>query len=401
MRSIILRAAVLGLVCTPAVAADWPQFRGPNGSAVSTETGLPVGFTEKEGLRWKAELPGRGVSSPVVVGGKVFVTCTSGANGDRLHVVAHDAGTGTKLWHRQLAATGATFCHPDTCMAAPTPVADDTGVYALFACGDLAAFDHDGTLRWYRSLVGDYPTVSNQVGGASSPVLVKDRLIVPLDNAGESFVAAIDTKTGKNVWKTPRPRDVNWITPAVRTVGDKVEVLWPTAKELVAYDAETGKKRWSAPMEAGMIPSPTVVGDVLLFPGRGLSAFKLTGDKPTEAWKSLKPGGGMGSPMAYDGMIYSAASSGMVTCSDAKNGQVVWQERLKGKFSSSPVAGDGKVYVLSEEGTLFTLRAGKTYEVLAESPVKERGQATPAISGGAVFVRGEKTLFCVGQKLGG
>jgi outer membrane protein assembly factor BamB len=109
----------------------------------------------------------------------------------------------------------------------------------------------------------------------------------------------------------------------------------------------------------------------------------------------------MGSPMAYDGLVYSAASTGMVTCTDAKNGQVVWQERLKGKFSSSPVAGDGKVYVLSEEGTLFTLKAGKAYEVLAESPVKERGQATPAISGGAVFVRGQKTLFCVGQKLGG
>ena len=401
MRATVIRAAVLGLVGSPAAAADWPQFRGPNGAAVSTETGLPIGFTEKEGLRWKAELPGRGVSSPVVVGGKVFVTCTSGAAGDRLHVVAYDAGTGAKLWHRQLAATGATFCHPDTCMAAPTPVADDAGVYALFACGDIAAFDHDGTLRWYRSLVGDYPTVSNQVGGAASPVLVKDKLIVPMDNAGESFVAAVDTKTGKNLWKTPRPRDVNWVSPAVRTVGEKVEVLLPTMKELVAYDADTGSKRWSVPIEPGMIPSPTVVGDLLLFPGRSLSALKLTEDKPTEAWKTLKAGSGFGSPMAYDGLVYSAAASGMVTCTDAKSGQAVWQDRLKGKFSASPVAGDGKVYVLSEEGTLFTLKAGRTFEVLAESPVKERGQATPAISGGAVFVRGPKTLFCVGQKLGG
>ena len=122
MRAIILRAAVLGFACSPAAAADWPQFRGPNGSAVSSETGLPVGFTEKEGLRWKVETPGRGVSSPVVVGGKVFVTSTSGPNGDRLHVVAYDAGTGAKLWHRQFAATGPTFCHPDTCLAAPTPV---------------------------------------------------------------------------------------------------------------------------------------------------------------------------------------------------------------------------------------------------------------------------------------
>jgi outer membrane protein assembly factor BamB len=265
-------------------AADWPQFRGPNGSAVSNETGLPLGFTEKDGLRWKAELPGRGVSSPVVVGGKVFVTCTSGANGERLHVVAYDAGTGAKLWHRQFAATGPTFCHPDTCMAAPTPVADESGVYTLFACGDLAAFDHDGTLRWYRSFVGDYPTVSNQVGGAASPVLVKDRLVVPMDNAGESFVAAIDVKTGKNVWKTPRPRDVNWVTPAVRAAGGKTEILLPTMKDLIAYDADTGAKLWSAPVSAAGIPSPTVVGDVLLFPGRGLFAHKIVDGKPTEAW---------------------------------------------------------------------------------------------------------------------
>lgn len=401
MHAIILRSAVLVFSISSATASDWPQFRGPSGSGVSSETGLSVGFTETEGLRWKAEIPGRGVSSPVVVGGRVFLTSTSGPTGDRLHVVAYDAGTGTKLWHRQFAATGPTFCHPDTTMAAPTPVADDTGVYTLFACGDLAAFDHDGTLRWYRSLVGDYPTVSNQVGGAASPVLAKDRLIVPMDNAGESFIAAIDTRTGKNVWKTARPRDVNWVTPAVRAAGAKTEILLPTLKDLVAYDADSGARLWSTPVQASGIPSPTVVGELLLFPGRGLFALRVENGKPTEAWKSLKAGGGMGSPMAYDGLVYSAASTGMVTCTDAKNGQVVWQERLKGKFSSSPVAGDGKVYVLSEEGTLFTLKAGKSFEVLAESPVKERGQATPAISGGAVFVRGTKTLFCVGQKLGG
>jgi outer membrane protein assembly factor BamB len=381
-------------------AADWPQFRGPNGSAVSTESALPTGFSDTAGLRWKASLPGRGVSSPVVVGKRVYVTCSSGARGDRLHVIAFDAESGEQLWHRQLTATGSTNCHPDTCMAAPTPAADGTGVFALFASGDLAAFDADGTLRWYRSFVGDYPTVSNQVGMAASPVLAGGKLIVPMDNTGESFLAALDVKTGRNLWKVDRPRDINWVTPVLRTDGSATEVVFPTMKDLVAYDLETGARTWASAIPGAGIPSPTVAGNVILYPTRGLAALSIANRKTTEQWKSIKAGGGMSSPLVYNDRVYSAASSGMITCTEAKTGKVVWQERLKGKFSASPVAGDGKVYLVSEEGYLYTLKAGDEYEVLAESKLGERGQATPAISGGAIFHRGDHTLWCIGQKPG-
>ena len=214
------RVTVIGLSLA-LVAADWPGFRG-DGTAVSPEPNLPVGFNlaTGEGLRWKAELPARGVSSPAVVGDRVYVTCSDGVKGDRLHVLAFDAGTGKRLWHRQLAATGPTACHPKTCMAAPTPVADATGVYALFATGDLAAFDRDGALRWYRSLPTDYPGLSNQVGMAASPVLAAGRLIVPMDNTVESFVAGLDTATGANVWRQSRPKETGWLTPCVRTGAD-------------------------------------------------------------------------------------------------------------------------------------------------------------------------------------
>ena len=142
-------------VALPLLAADWPQFKGPNAAGVSAETGLPVEWGKDKGVKWKAALPARGVSGAVVVGDRVYVTCASGKRDDQLHVLAFDAGTGKELWHRQLLATGPTSCHPMSSMAAPTPVADETGVYALFASGDLAAFDADGTLRWYRSRVGD------------------------------------------------------------------------------------------------------------------------------------------------------------------------------------------------------------------------------------------------------
>ncbi len=184
----------------------------------------------------------------VVAANKVYITCSSGTRDDRLHVLCFDVTTGKQLWHRQLQGTGGTACHPKTCMAANTPAADETGVYALFATGDLVAFDADGTLRWYRSLVGDYPTITNQVGMASSPVLVKDRLIVPMDNSGDSFIAAVDTKYGKNVWKVERPRDINWVTPLVREVSGRTEVLFAglCRTHLIAYDAANGDKRWDS-----------------------------------------------------------------------------------------------------------------------------------------------------------
>jgi outer membrane protein assembly factor BamB len=399
-----MRATVIALslaLAGPAAAGDWPVFRGPNGAAVSDESALPVKFDRKtgDGVSWEAALPGRGVSSPVIAGGVVYVTCSSGPRDDRLHVLALAADTGKQLWHRQLAATGLTYCHPKTCMAAPTPVADGTAVYALFATGDLVAFDPAGNQLWYRSIVGDYPTVSNQVGMASSPVLAGDKLIVPMENDGESFLAAVDTKTGRNVWKASRPKGVNWTTPVVREVNGNREVLFAGNGGLSAYDADTGTRLWGFAPAAGSIPTPTLAGDLLLHASRGVSAIKL-GEKPAEAWTAPKLNTGMTSPVAYQGRVYAANSAGIVFCADLASGKVRWQERAKGPFSGSPVAGDGKLYVISETGTLTVFKLGETPEVLGTSEFGEEGLATPAISGGGLFLRGEKTLIRVGAKKG-
>ena len=185
-------AIALMFAAAPASAGEWNSFRGPAGTGVSDAKDLPTSWSQDENVRWKATTPGRSVSSPVVFKDRVYVTSASGESGDRLHVQCFAAADGKLLWERKLTATGNTGCHPKSSMAAPTPVADASGVYALFATADLAALDHDGDLKWYRSLVGDYPTVSNQVGMASSPVLVKDTLIVPMDNTGDSFLAAAE-----------------------------------------------------------------------------------------------------------------------------------------------------------------------------------------------------------------
>src|SRR5262245_19648781 len=231
-------ALVCFLLCvTVSAAGDWTRFRGPGGVGVSDETGIPTTWSEKENIRWKVDLPGRGLSNPVIAGGRVYVTACSGHEQKRLHVLCFDVRNGKKLWERQFRATGNTGCHEKTNMAAPTPATDGERVYALFATADLACLDKDGDLIWYRSLVGDYPTLSNQVGMAASPIVWKDLVIVPMENVGESFLVGIDKMTGTNRWKTPRPRAINWITPVVRERDGQAEVIFQGDAALTAYDA--------------------------------------------------------------------------------------------------------------------------------------------------------------------
>jgi outer membrane protein assembly factor BamB len=397
MRCVSLAALLLALTAAGR-AENWSRFRGPNGAGVSSETGLPEKWSKTENVRWKADLPARGVSSPVVHNGRVYVTCSSGRQDDRLHTLAFDAATGKQLWHRQLAATGGTNCHPMTCMAAPTPAADDSGVYALFATGDLAAFDADGTLRWYRSLVGDYPKITNQVGMAASPVLYKDRLIVPMDNDGESFVAALDAKTGANVWKVERKRDINWVTPVIRETGGTAELLLPLGSDLIAYNADTGERLWTHPGGGAGIPSPSVAGGLIYAPSRGLVALKPEGGKAQEVWQSPKIQTGMSSPIVYKGVVYGASPNGVLTAADAAKGTVLWQERYKGKAHASPVAGDGKVYVTNEAGTVTVFKAGngKEGEILSVNELGDETLGTPAISGGCLYIRTKSSLYCIG-----
>jgi outer membrane protein assembly factor BamB len=395
---IVVAAYIPGLAC----AGDWTQFRGPLGMAVSDETGLPVKWSETEGIRWKADLPGRGLSNPVIAGGKVFVTASSGYRENKLHVLAFDVASGKKLWERTFWSTGGTQCHPKTCMAAPTPVTDGKAVYALFATADLAALDADGNLLWYRSLVRDYPTITNQVGMSSSPVLHKDVLIVPMDNVGESFLAGIDKNTGKNLWKIERNRDINFLTPLVVPNGDKAEVIFPSPKDLAAYDVDTGKKTWSyqGAETASDIPSPVAGKDFLLIPGKELVRLKPPTDKTTPeiVWKTNEMKIGFMTPLLYKDRIYGVNSAGVLLCVDASDGKMLWKQRLKGTFSASAVAADGKIYVVNEEGTTFVIDAATEGKVLATNELKDTMLATPAMADGAIFFRSDKALYCIGAK---
>ncbi len=380
-------------------SAEWPQFRGPGGVAVSEEAGLPVKWSATENVRWKADLPGRGVSSPVVAGGRVYITAASAYREGRLHVLCFDAATGEKKWERQLASTGSTMCHPKTSMAAPTPVADTKGVYALFATGDLVAFDREGDLRWYRALERDYPDITNQVGMAASPVLAGDVLLLPLENAGDSFALGVDAKTGRNRWKTPRARGVNWVTPTVARFQGKTSVLFQTAREITAYNPVNGEEQWTYKGEnLGSIPSPAVLDDLVIVPGNPSVGLRVSdGGKPERVWKSRKLPASYASPVVYQGRIYALTGIG-VACLDPATGEEIWRERLGSGFSASPIVAGGKLYVAKEDGVTCVVQLGDKPKILANNALKGPLLATPAVSNGSIYLRTENRLFCIGTK---
>jgi len=395
------RHALLGaLVASAALAADWTQFRGPASSAISPETGLPVKWSTSENILWKVDLPGRGASSPIIAGGKIYLTACTGYRQKWLHVLCFDQSTGAKLWDRQFTATGPTACHPETNMAAPTPVTDGRNVYALFATGDLVALDADGNLLWYRSLSRDYGNLMNQIGLAASPVLAGDTLLVPMENAGNSYAAGIDVRTGQNKWKVERTRETNWVTPLVLDLGGRVDAAFATNKEITAYDPQTGAKRWS---HAGISPSEIASpgrgeeGTVIVPGEREMYALRPgAGPVPEVVWKTAKVKADSASPVIYQGRIYLVGKL-TLDCVDAKTGNVLWKERPKGKhFWASPVIADGKLYVVSKDGQTSVFKLGDKPELVATNALGETILATPSIASGHLYLRSDQHLFCIG-----
>ncbi len=248
------------IALTPlAQASDWPGYRG-NGTAIGTSN-IPLTWSKTENLLWSAPLPGQGPSSPIVIGNTVFVTASSGYKQDRLHVFAFDGSTGKKQWERQLWATGRTECHPKSAMAAPTPIADSVRVYALFATAVLVCFDHQGNMLWYRPLSQEYPSISNQVGMASSPILASGTLIIPMQNSGEaSFYLGVDLKTGKDKWKVKLNKEVAWSTPCLMQQSNRTLVLYQDDVGLHAIDAANGQQAWNfTTFKTNGIVGPSIV----------------------------------------------------------------------------------------------------------------------------------------------
>ena len=392
--------AIVFLIASAARADDAPQFRGDLG--ISKETGLPTTWSGSDGLRWTADLPGKGLSNPVIAGGRVYVSATSAYQQKREVVLCFDAKSGKKLWERQVWGTGTTLCHPKTNMAAPTPITDGERVYALFATGDFVCYDKDGDLVWYRSLVGDYPTVGNNVGMAASPTIWNDLILVSMENAGESFAAGIDKRTGENRWRVQRPRGIHWSTPVIVQNKDQADLVCQGGGDITGYDPNTGKKKWSFTSASfSRYTSPTTGAGIVYAAGEKFVALKPGSPtkEPAIVWQSLKLKPGSCSPIAHQGFVYVVTNNGVVNCADVKTGDIVWTHRLEaGAIAASPMLAEGRLYVLHEKGATSVLQLGSEPKLLGVNKIDDTFLATPVASDRAIFLRSDTKLYCVGKK---
>lgn len=393
-----MAAWTLAVIFSGTAQADsnqWRQFRGDNQTSAAPQASVPVEWNDAN-IAWKAELPGKAASSPIIVKGRVIATSASGYRNDRLHVAAFDEQTGEKLWHRQFWATGRTLTHPFSSVAANTPASDGENVFAFFSSNDLICLDLDGNLKWYRGITHDYPDAANDVGMSASPLLVGDTVVVQVENEANSIAMGLDKATGAERWKIDRPRRMNWTSPGLVQAGGQPLVLLQSGEYLTAHNPKTGKEVWRYGDGCSTIVSPVAVGEnVYVRSGDGTAKIvrKGTTDEVEVLWSQPKLSPSSSSPVIHNGMIYGVNRAGVMTAARADDGEVLWQTRLKGPFWATPVLAGDKLYCFNHDGLCQVVQADDEGKVVARNELGDKVLGSPAVAGDALFVRSEKYLW--------
>jgi outer membrane protein assembly factor BamB len=421
--SVLLAGPFAGL-SAPA-GLDWPQFRGPRGDGTAPEANPPTHWSETTNLAWKVKVPGRGRSSPVLLGDRIWLTTAVEQNVVRknigsddmqtadhisLRVVCLDRATGNPLWETTLFEVD----QPDPAhwlnsWATPTPAAEPGRIYCDFGTYGTACLEGDtGKVIWKQQLRLDH-----QVGPGSSPVLWQDRLILVRDGRDAQYVAALDKNTGQTLWKTTRPPinagsgnlKKSFSTPLIIALGEQTQLVSPGPHWTGAYDPMTGREIWRVRHGQGFsIGTSPVFGHGLVYFGTGCMRAQLWAVRPDgkedvtathTAWTSTRQVPIMSSPVLAGEEIYWVSDDGMLTCANAGSGEIAWQERLGGAVLASPILAQGRLYVFRQDAKTIVLKAGKQFERLAENPLEGNLIATPAVSGNALYLRTDSLLYCI------
>ena len=392
------------LMRTFAIAQDWPQFRGPGGQGHSTERGVPLHWAATRNVVWKVPVPGRGWSSPIVASRRVWLTTATGGREGALRLLAYDVESGREALNVEIFRIGsANLLNDKNSHASPTPVADADRVYVHFGDEGTAAVTMDGRVVWKTRL-----RHQTQHGNGASPVIYGDLLIVNCDGADAAFVVALDKHSGKVRWKTwrRRPWSQAYTTPLVIRHGEQDQLVSVGASYAAAYEPQSGKEIWRVSYPGGFSNVPRPVADHgLVYITTGFQQPSLlairpggTGDVTQShlAWSlnrgvSLTP-----SPLLVGDELYMVSDAGIVTCVDAKAGAIVWQHRLNGAFSASPVYADGRLYFQSEEGVTTVVGPGREFKVLSVNALDAPTLASMAVASGSVFLRTATHLYRIG-----
>jgi outer membrane protein assembly factor BamB len=415
-------------------AENWPQWRGPEGNGVSQEKDLPIAWSEKSGIAWKCAIPEWGTSTPAIWGDAIFVTAQT--DDGKLHVLRIDKKEGKIVWTREVGqgetsrapvvekvgeARRSQKFHSQHNMASPSPVTDGKTVVVHFGNGDLAAYDFDGKQIWKRNLQEDYGNFTIWWGHANSPVLYEN-LVISIciqDSCADlpgvpslSYVVAHDLRSGREVWKTTRMTPAtkescdSYVTPLLWKYGEQTEVVVLGGQMLDAYNPADGRQIWFLP---DLIGNRTVTGPVaahgMIYATQGmrnpLLAVKPGGDgkRPRSdiEWQLKDGTPDSSTPVVWGELMFLVTNDGVARCVNALNGRVEWKERLKGEYRGSPLAASGQIYFQNIQGLTTVVTAGKRFNKLLENQLDDETLASPAVSDGKIFIRGKKTLYCVGQ----
>ena len=407
MSRISLAVVAILLVCQPTVwATDWTEFRGPTGEGITTATGLPLEWGPDKNVVWKTSVPGLGWSSPIVLGDRVFLTTAVGAEDQQsgpqeLRALAFDVSTGKLLWNVEVFTPKETSMHQKNSHASPTPITDGEHIFVHFGTYGTAALATDGTVLWRQSKI-DYRM---QHGTGGSPISVDDLLIFSCDGSDVQFMIALDKGTGKIRWKKDRPaiansRKFSFSTPLAIEVDGQTQVVSPATDQVVAYAPADGKELWTVPYSGySVIPRP-VYGGCLLYLATSYNNSELLavrpGSRDAEAkivWRLQRGAPHTPSVVYHDGLVFLVSDRGIGSCVDAETGDILWQKRVGGNYSASPLLSKDRVYFQSEQGVATVVRAAGEYEVLATNDMKERTFASYAVVGNDFLIRTETQLY--------
>jgi outer membrane protein assembly factor BamB len=376
-------------------AADWRQFRGNAANSVAVGEQLPTELSG-ETIAWQVELPGRGLSGPIVIGDQVIVTASSGYSQDRLRVLSVDVQSGEVRWERQFQATGRTVCHEKMCVATPTPASDGERIFAFYSSNDLICLDLEGNLQWYRGLGSEYPNASNSLGMSSSPIVVGSTVIAQVESDAEAFAIGIDTVSGETKWKIDRPRKANWTSPTILPAGNDTPALalLQSSAGLTAVDPETGTVIWDFADGASTIPSSTVIDGAVVIPSHGLTAIKPGGVGFEQIWNASNLSPSTSSPVALNGMTFTLNSAGVLSAGEIESGKRLWQLRLKGPFSGTPLVSNDHIFFFNESGLAFVVKPEQDKgEIISELDLTETILCSPAAADNALYVRSDGHLW--------
>jgi outer membrane protein assembly factor BamB len=399
-------------------AENWPIWRGPRGDGTSTEKNIPRTWSATENIRWKTPIPGKGHSSPIVWGERVFVTTCLEGKGERV-LICLDRRDGKILWQRTVLTAALERKHALNSFASSTPVTDGKHVWVAFLAYpnmEVACYDFDGKKVWLRS-PGKLLSVH---GFCSSPILHKNLVILNGDQDAEAYIVALDKETGVERWRINRPnRTRSYCTPILihaKNKPDVTQLVLSGSKCVTGYNADTGELLWIIDGPTEQYVASLVFLDDVLFLTTGFPEFHLMGISPEGSgnitgsgyirWhighKENRVQNNSGasyvpSPIAAGGHFYVASDTGFVSCLKPQTGERLWKKKLARHFSASPVCADGHLYFIDDDGTTYVLKANAKPEVLHENKLGEECYASPAIAQGEIFIRGLNNLYCIGN----